>query len=74
MNESFLIARDLIEEAMQFAYVSETSELHEAICRYSFEKALCILYNTNFEYADKLTWLKQPLQHLSLMTILLKNG
>ena len=55
MNESFLIARELIEEAMQFAYVSETSELHEAICRHSLEKALCILYNTNFEYADKVT-------------------
>ena len=55
MNESFLIARELIEEAMQFAYVSETSELHEAICRHSLEKALRVLYNTNFEYADKLT-------------------
>ena len=55
MNESFFIARKLIEEAMQFAYVSETSELHEAICRHSLEKALRVLYSTNFEYVAKLT-------------------
>ena len=49
MNEPLLLARELIEEAMQMAIFSEGSDLHTAISTNSLEAALQILYKTNYD-------------------------